>query len=245
MSKMAVMLIFAIFFITASMASEAAVQPNIIIVLADDFGWNDIGYHNPEVISPNLDQLAREGVILDRNYAQAVCTPSRSSLMTGMYPYKIGRQGQLPIGENVPTGLTLDYKLLPQYLQEFGYQTHLVGKWHLGFCKPEYLPLNRGFDTFFGFWSGYEDYYDNTLPIQYLYFHDFFDNQEVHFNDGTYSTVIFCLILNVETFAKLILFCRIFTPTKLWKLLKITTLLSHFLCMRLCKALMILYKHQK
>ena len=189
MSKMAVMLIFAIFFITASMASEAAVQPNIIIVLADDFGWNDIGYHNPEVISPNLDQLAREGVILDRNYAQAVCTPSRSSLMTGMYPYKIGRQGQLPIGENVPTGLTLDYKLLPQYLQEFGYQTHLVGKWHLGFCKPEYLPLNRGFDTFFGFWSGYEDYYDNTLPIQYLYFHDFFDNQEVHFNDGTYSTV--------------------------------------------------------
>ena len=114
---------------------------------------------------------------------------ARSSLMTGMYPYKIGRQGQLPIGENVPTGLTLDYKLLPQYLQEFGYQTHLVGKWHLGFCKPEYLPLNRGFDTFFGFWSGYEDYYDNTLPIQYLYFHDFFDNQEVHFNDGTYSTV--------------------------------------------------------
>ena len=77
---MAKMLIFALFFIMASMASEANVQPNIIIVLADDFGWNDIGYHNPEVISPNLDQLAREGVILDRNYAQAVCTPSRHSV---------------------------------------------------------------------------------------------------------------------------------------------------------------------
>ena len=52
-------------------------QPNIIIVLADDLGWNDVGYHNSEVISPNLDKLANEGVILDRNYAQAVCTPSR------------------------------------------------------------------------------------------------------------------------------------------------------------------------
>ena len=54
-----------------------ATQPNIIIVLADDLGWNDVGYHNSEVISPNLDKLANEGVILDRNYAQAVCTPSR------------------------------------------------------------------------------------------------------------------------------------------------------------------------
>ena len=55
-------------------------------------GFNDIGYRNPEVISPNLDKLANEGVILDRNYVQAVCTPSRSAMMTGMYPYKIGRQ---------------------------------------------------------------------------------------------------------------------------------------------------------
>ena len=66
-------------FISVSILSfaECNTQPNIIIVLADDFGWNDIGYHNPEVISPNLDKLANEGVILDRNYAQAVCTPSR------------------------------------------------------------------------------------------------------------------------------------------------------------------------
>ena len=55
-------------------------------------GFNDIGYRNPAVITPNIDQLARDGVILNRNYVQAICTPSRSSLMTGMYPYKIGRQ---------------------------------------------------------------------------------------------------------------------------------------------------------
>ena len=81
-TKMMMAKLTAILFISLVLAvSKATQQPNIIIVLADDFGWNDIGYHNPEVISPNLDQLAREGVILDRNYAQAVCTPSRASLM--------------------------------------------------------------------------------------------------------------------------------------------------------------------
>ena len=241
MAKLTAILFISLTFLAASKANQ---QPNIIIVLADDFGWNDIGYHNPEVISPNLDQLAREGVILDRNYAQAVCTPSRASLMTGMYPYKIGRQGQLPIGENIPTGLTLDYKLLPQYLKEFGYATHLVGKWHLGFCKPDYLPLNRGFDTFFGFWSGYEDYFDNTLPIQYLHLHDFFDNEEVYFNDGTYSTVNLILPFEFKN-TKIAFSYRISTRIKPWKSSKIITLLFHFSCTLLCKVYMILYKHQK
>ena len=72
MKSVAILLFLSIF-----SYSEANRKPNIIIVLADDFGWNDIGYHNSEVISPNLDKLASEGVILDRNYAQAVCTPSR------------------------------------------------------------------------------------------------------------------------------------------------------------------------
>ena len=64
-------------------------------------GFNDIGYRNPAVITPNIDQLARDGVILNRNYVQAICTPSRSSLMTGMYPYKIGRQVKFRYSEKV------------------------------------------------------------------------------------------------------------------------------------------------
>ena len=58
----------------------------------NNLGYNDVGYHNEEVITPNIDKLAKEGIILERNYVQPVCTPTRSSLMTGMYPYKIGRQ---------------------------------------------------------------------------------------------------------------------------------------------------------
>ena len=67
-------------------------KPNIIVILADDLGFEDIGYTNPDVLTPNIDELARNGVILERNYVQQVCTPSRAALMTGMYPYKLGLQ---------------------------------------------------------------------------------------------------------------------------------------------------------
>lgn len=117
-----------------------------------------MGYHNNKVITPNIDRLAREGVILENHYAQPVCTPSRAALLTGMYPYHIGSQNGI-IKRDQPTGLTLNYTLLPQELKAYGYDTHMVGKWHLGYCKREFLPTQRGFDTFYGFWKGFEDYY--------------------------------------------------------------------------------------
>ena len=144
--------------------------PNIIFVLADDLGFNDVGYHNPNIITPHIDELARTGVTLEQNYMQPLCTPSRSSLMTGMYPYHIGRQ-QWVIYPTTPTGLTLNQTLLPEALKSYGYDTHLVGKWHLGHCNKQYLPLSRGFDTHFGYWEGAEGYYtkvsDCIIPHTY------------------------------------------------------------------------------
>jgi len=132
-------------------------QPNILIILADDLGYNDIGYHNPKLFTPTLDRLAREGVTLEQSYMQPVCTPSRSALLTGIYPFKIGRQAGI-LGQTQPTGLTLDKAIMPEFFKRHGYTTHAIGKWHLGYCKEAFLPTNRGFDSHYGYWGGEETY---------------------------------------------------------------------------------------
>jgi len=172
-------------------SSAVASQPNIVFLLADDLGYNDVGYHNPAIISPNIDLLASQGVVLEQSYVQPVCSPTRSALLTGTYPFRMGRQNG-PIGDNQPTGLTLDKTLLPEYLKNKGYDTHMIGKWHLGFCKREYLPTNRGFDSHYGYWSGAEDYYTKMIGPPNHQGYDFYDGEDVDRSAaGTYSTELY------------------------------------------------------
>lgn len=112
-------------------------------------------------MTPNIDMLAFSGVLLDRYYVNPICTPSRSALMTGKYPIHTGMQHTVLYGAE-PRGLPLDEKILPEYLKELGYGTHIVGKWHLGHYKREYTPLYRGFESHTGYWTGHHDYYDHT-----------------------------------------------------------------------------------
>ena len=113
--------------------------PNIVFILADDLGYNDVSWHNPDIQTPHLERLARAGVILEQSYVQPICTPTRSALMTGRYPIHTGRQSRALMPEQ-PDGLSTQFTLMPEYLNRLGYHTHMVGKWHLGFCNESYLP---------------------------------------------------------------------------------------------------------
>jgi arylsulfatase A-like enzyme len=132
-------------------------RPNIVYLLADDLGWGDVGWHGSETKTPNLDTLAAAGARLEQFYVQPVCSPTRAALMTGRYPMRLGLQ----VGVVRPWaqyGLPLAERTLPQALKEAGYETAIVGKWHLGHVQPDYLPTRRGFDHQYGHYNGALDY---------------------------------------------------------------------------------------
>jgi len=130
----------------------AKTPPHIIIIVIDDLGYNDVPWNNENSLLKYMDSHSRSGVILPHHYVHAACTPSRAALLTGRYAWKMGVQ-RGNIEKYQPAGLSLKYKLLPEYLKKAGYVTHAIGKWHLGYCHEDYLPTRRGFDTFFGMYS--------------------------------------------------------------------------------------------
>ncbi|CAG0923382.1 unnamed protein product [Notodromas monacha] len=140
-------------------------RPHIVFIMADDLGWNDVSFHGSEQIpTPNIDTLASAGIILNNYYVNPICTPSRSSLMTGRLTTQLGMQHDV-ISMDEPWGLPLNVTLLPEHLGRLGYRRHIVGKWHLGNHKAAYTPTARGFETHLGHWGGYRDYYDATSEI--------------------------------------------------------------------------------
>ena len=138
----------------------AAAPPNVVIIIADDLGWNDVGYHGSEIATPRLDALARVGLVLEQYHAQPVCSPTRASLMTGKAPLRLGVLQ--PISKNNQAGLPLGERTLAQYFRDAGYQTSLVGKWHLGWATRAYQPTSRGFDHFYGYLTGGIGYWDHV-----------------------------------------------------------------------------------
>jgi len=138
---------------------------NIIVLLGDDIGWNEVSWHNPTFLTPNLEKLKSEGVLLTQSYVTPKCSPSRAALMTGLYPWRFGMQ-RGAVERFQPDGLNTSLKILPEYLKDAGYATHAVGKWHLGYCHPSYLPTNRGFDSHIGSWTHTVDYYNRMVDYR-------------------------------------------------------------------------------
>ena len=142
----------------ASFAAAAA-RPNILVILADDLGYADVGFTGgKDIKTPNLDKLAAAGARLEQFYVQPLCSPTRASLMTGRYPMRYGMQvGVIKPWEK--RGLSLEERTLPKVLKEAGYTTAIAGKWHLGCFERAYLPTARGFEHQYGHYSGALDYF--------------------------------------------------------------------------------------
>ena len=161
MTKINVLFLFACFGFIACSHDPKSDRPNILFILADDLGWNDVGYHNRNIKTPNIDELGESGAILNQFYVMPACTPTRASLMTGRYTIRYGLQISV-IKPQHRHGLPVDERILPQALKEVGYETGIVGKWHLGFSSPENLPTSRGFDHQYGCYTGMIDYVTHT-----------------------------------------------------------------------------------
>jgi len=138
-------------------------KPNVIIIFNDDLGYQDLGcYGSPNIKTPRVDQLAKEGMRFTDFYsASPVCSASRAALLTGCYPQRVGVPGVISAGAN--QGLAPKHNTLAELMKSVGYTTAAVGKWHLG-DQPQHLPTNQGFDSFFGIPYSNDMYPSKNIP---------------------------------------------------------------------------------
>ena len=150
--------------------------PNFVVIVADDLGWNSLSYNDEDIsfATPTLTGLANKGIIMGNYYGQEVCSPSRASLLTGRYPLSVGMQYGM-VAANAEWGLDLDETTIAEVLSDNGYKTHMLGKWHLGYFSPLFLPTARGFDDYIGYVNG-ENYYWSKRSTDYPEFVDFMES---------------------------------------------------------------------
>eukprot|EP00035_Acanthoeca_spectabilis_P037975 m.49057 g.49057 ORF g.49057 m.49057 type:complete len:682 (+) comp8939_c0_seq1:1801-3846(+) len=138
-------------------------KPNLILLVIDDLGHNDVGWGNNRTITPHLDSMVHSGIELTSFYVFKYCAPTRGAFMSGRYPFHFGFYNNQDANDyGIPTNFTL----LPATLRAAGYKTAMIGKWHLGFRSKELTPTYRGFDTYLGYYHMGEDYYTHTQDVK-------------------------------------------------------------------------------
>ena len=176
--------------VAAAAKSQPLLQlPHVVFVIADDLGFNDVGFHGSEIETPFLDSVAlgNHSVHLANYYGQSICTPARSSIMTGRYASHTGLQHSYWM-QGQAGGLPLGFSTIGDHFKALNYSTHFVGKWHLGFESWAYTPIERGFDSYYGYLGGGEDYFTHMSGG----FVDFTADRDAVLNaSGAYSTELF------------------------------------------------------
>lgn len=157
----AVLLLFIAFFAVLGAQGAEARQPNVVVLLADDLGWADVGFHGGEIATPSIDRIAREGITLDRYYVAPLCSPTRAAMLTGRDPIVLGlAYDEIDPWDNA--GLGAREVTLAELFEASDYQTGIVGKWHLGHAQEPQLPRAQGFERFFGHLLSDTNYHEHT-----------------------------------------------------------------------------------
>lgn len=158
----ALIFIFGLKFISQAKEKLKISKPNILIILADDLGFGDVGFNGSDIKTPNIDRIASEGVQLTQFYSCPMCSPTRAGIMTGRYPLRFGLMRSV-IPPQRDFGLSVDEETVADMLGKAGYRYRgITGKWHLGHRRQEWLPVNRGFTHFEGCYNGAVDYFDRN-----------------------------------------------------------------------------------
>ena len=171
-----------------------AAPPNILLMVVDDLGMADISLHGAEYDTPNIDALFTGGVELTNYYVQPTCSPTRSSIMTGMYSWKTGLQFRGTISPATTEHIPFEMPTMAELLSKAGYATHALGKWHLGYASHNMTPTGRGFDSHFGYYQGQETYYTHHFWFEDLVAEgfDFWLDGDVHWDAvDRYSTQLY------------------------------------------------------
>eukprot|EP01064_Diplonema_japonicum_P010618 TRINITY_DN1785_c0_g1_i1.p1 TRINITY_DN1785_c0_g1~~TRINITY_DN1785_c0_g1_i1.p1 ORF type:complete len:532 (+),score=127.75 TRINITY_DN1785_c0_g1_i1:635-2230(+) len=152
----------------------AADKPHVLLVFADDFGWANVGLHthDDEVVTPNIDAYAAQGIELDRHYAYKFCSPSRSSLQSGRLPVNVNVENASPTVSNPAdpvggyAGIPVNMTTLAWKMRQAGYRAHMTGKWDAGMATPMHTPIGRGYESWLGYFHHANDYWTEKLPFQ-------------------------------------------------------------------------------
>jgi arylsulfatase A-like enzyme len=167
------MLLGAVISSVPASANESSSRPNIIVIVADDLGYGDLGIHGcKDIPTPHIDSLAHNGIRCTNGYvSHPYCSPTRAGLLTGRYQQRFGHEfNPGPPTDAAPNvGLPLSETTMADRFREAGYRTGLVGKWHLGHADEKYHPQNRGFDEFFGFLGGAHSYLESGRGANSIY----------------------------------------------------------------------------
>ena len=168
MMRFFILIILSLLIISCKSSSDYA--PNIIVIISDDQGYADVGFHgSKEIFTPNIDRIASNGVVFSQGYVSyAVCSPSRAGLITGKYQNRFGYTRNILLApKDSLMGLPLSEQTLPDVLNNVDYKTKAIGKWHLG-AHESLIPEKRGFDEFFGFIIGGHRYFPEDLTLNDL-----------------------------------------------------------------------------